>query len=67
MAEFDRAWAVLRLDVGELDGDQLAFVSVLRVYRSEEGARTEVYRHRSENANEDHHYYYEETQVERPT
>jgi hypothetical protein len=65
MADFDPAWAVMCLDVSDVDGDEAAVVSVLRVYRSEEGARAEVYRHRAEDANEDHHYFYEATEVER--
>jgi hypothetical protein len=53
------------LDVSHIDGDEAAGVSVLRVYRSEEAARAEVYRHRADDANEDHHYFYEATEVER--
>ena len=66
VADFDPAWAVMCLDVGDVDGDDAAVVSVLRVYRSEEAARDEVDRQRAEDTNEEHHYFYETTEVERP-
>ena len=66
VADFDPGWAVMCLDVDDVDGDDAAVVSVLRVYRSEEAARDEVYRQRAEDTNEEHHYFYEATEVERP-
>ena len=65
MPDFDQAWAVVLRDSGELDGDQLDTVNVLRIYRSEEAARSEVERRRAEDTNQDHLYYCEETEVER--
>ena len=55
----------MRLDAGEREGDPLAVVDVLRVYRSEQAARVEVYRRRGDDTNQDHLYFYEETEIER--
>lgn len=65
MPDFDKAWAVVLRDSGELDGDQLDAVDVLRVYRSEEAARADVERRRAEDTNGDRLYYCEETEFER--
>lgn len=63
---FDQAWAVLERDSGELDGDQLDVVTVLRVFSKEAAALAEVDRLREGDPNPDHFYYYEATEVERP-
>lgn len=65
MADFDQAWAVLLRDSGELDGNELDHVTVLRVYRSEAAAVAEVTRLRTEDTSDDHLYYSEATEVER--
>jgi hypothetical protein len=66
VTDFDRAWAVLLRDTGELEGDELDVVDVLRVYRTDEAARAEVRRLRAEDHDENHLYYYEATELERP-
>jgi len=66
VTDFDRAWAVLLRDTGQLEGDELDVVDVLRVYRTDGAALAEVRRLRAEDQDEDHLYYCEETEVERP-
>jgi hypothetical protein len=65
MTGFDRAWAVLLRDTGELEGDKLDVVDVLRVYLTHEAAVAEVRRLRVEDPDENHFYYCEETGLER--
>ncbi len=55
---------MLQLDAGDHD-DELAVVDVVRVYRSEEGARAEAERLRGEDTSQDHLYFYKSTVVER--
>jgi hypothetical protein len=65
MTEFEQAWIVMCRDSGVLDGDELDFVSALRVYWAEAEALTEVERLRHEDPSNDHFYYYEETEAAR--
>jgi hypothetical protein len=63
MGALETAWAVVCRESGELDGDQLDVVEVLRVYWTEEAAREEVYRLKREDPDNNHFYYYEQTEV----
>jgi hypothetical protein len=66
MSDFDRAWAILLRDTGESEGEKRDVVDVLRVHLTQEAALADVLRLRAEDPDEDHFYYCQETELERP-